>query len=77
MFKRIFLLATTLLVVSAAIAVLAQDPIRQVNDPVLINLINNSPKVFWKATHYPQFENMSVEDFRKVCSASHNDNNKN
>ncbi|KAF0983960.1 hypothetical protein FDP41_007875 [Naegleria fowleri] len=69
MFKRIFLLATTLLVVSAAIAVLAQDPIRQVNDPVLINLINNSPKVFWKATHYPQFENMSVEDFRKRLGA--------
>ncbi|KAG2375398.1 hypothetical protein C9374_010021 [Naegleria lovaniensis] len=67
MFKRILL--ATLLIVSVAVIVTGLDPTRPVNDPVLIKLINNSPKVFWKATHYPQFENMSVEDFRKRLGA--------
>nr|AHW50664.1 cathepsin B-like protein [Naegleria fowleri] len=63
---RSLLFITLLLAFVASALAFDSDFLNEpVHDRVLIDKINNSPKVAWKATSYSQFEKMTLGEFRK------------
>ena len=65
--KSVLLVTFLLAIVASALAFDSEFLAQPVHDASLINKINTSPKVSWRATSYPQFEQMTLGEFRKVC----------
>ena len=65
--KSVFIAALLLVLATAAFAFDSEFLAQPVHDNTLINKINTTPRVAWKAGSYKQFENMTLGQFRKVC----------
>jgi len=65
-------IAIVLVLLACATCILAFDSAflaQPVHDMTLINKINTTPRVSWKATTYPQFEGKTLADIRNMLGA--------